>query len=344
MPAVMEQEAPETVKQVVQATRIDSMITYPVAKQEIAELRQKFGGLACDTPKGYESTRLAIAQCRELRGKVEKRRKELKADSLEFGRKVDAVAKHLTSELLSIEEPLALLKSEVDDRKQKEREAKEAAERAKVEAELKAKHEAEQARLKAEREAEEAKLAQERAKLEAERAEMAAKQKAIDEANRIERQKMEADRAKAEQESKERQAKIDAENTERQRAIDEANRKIETERKAIEAAKQKAEREEFERQAKIKAEFDAREKAEAARHYAELEHARKVAAEATERARLEAMKPDIEKVHAFAKAIRSMNCPGLRSDDARTAVNVAMEQMAEIASVLECFQGDMIPY
>ena len=109
----------DQVTQKVQATRIDSMITYPVSKGEIETLRAKYSGLSASTPKGYEQVRLAIGDCRDLRVKIEKRRKELKADSLEFGRKVDTVAKHLTSEIESIEEPLALLKSEVDEAKAK---------------------------------------------------------------------------------------------------------------------------------------------------------------------------------------------------------------------------------
>jgi len=337
--------------EVVQATRIDSMITYPVSKQEIATLRAKFSGLKADTPAGYEQVRLAIGKTRELRVQVEKRRKELKADSLEFGRKVDAVARQLTNELETIEEPLALLKSEVDDAKKREKEAKEKAERDAIEADLRARHEANEARLKSEREAAEAKLAEERAKLDAERAEMAAKQQAIDEANRVEREKMEAEKAKADAEAKERQAKIDAENKRiaeeqayKQAVIEEDNRKLEEKRNAIEAQRQAAERAEFERVTKVKAEAEAKAKIETDRIDAEKKAAEHKAWQESERLRLDAMKPDIEKVHAFAKAVRSLSCPGLKSDDARNAVRIATTQLAEIAEVLDTFQVNEIPW
>jgi len=66
-------------------------------------------------PEAYEKTRLAVAKLRGARGKVEGRRKELKADHLAAGRRIDSVAKHLTEMIEAIEEPLAAKKKAVDD-------------------------------------------------------------------------------------------------------------------------------------------------------------------------------------------------------------------------------------
>lgn len=336
MQAVLENPKVETV----QATRIDSLaITYPIGTKEIAMMRAKYSGLKADTKEGYEQVRLAIADTREMRGKIEKRRKELKADHLEFGRKVDSVAKFLTQEIEAIEEPLALLKGEVDDAKAREKAAKEAAERAKVEAELKAKQEAEQLRLKQEREAEEARLKVIRDAEEARLREEQAKLKAEREAMEAKQRELEAERQKAEAEAKERQAKIDAENAEKQRLIDEANRKLEEERKALEAAKQKAEREEFERQAKLKAEEEAKAKME--RERIEAEAAKRAEAERilAQQQEADARKSDVTRVHEFAAAIRALTAPVVKSESAADFIDTAVCQLANIAEVLESFEA-----
>ena len=52
----------------------------------------EWGALTTETTKGYEGIRLAIAECRGARVAVEAKRKELKAESLEFGRRVDSTA------------------------------------------------------------------------------------------------------------------------------------------------------------------------------------------------------------------------------------------------------------
>lgn len=98
----------------------------------------------------------------KLRTKVENVRKELKADSLEYGRRIDAEAKRLTELILAIEMPLK--KKEDWFTSENERIKREA-----EEAERKRKWEAEQAERLAAQKAEEERLAAERAKLEEER-------------------------------------------------------------------------------------------------------------------------------------------------------------------------------
>lgn len=122
-------------------------VVYDVTDDAIALKRGKYALLKADTPQGYKEVQLAIADLRETRVAIEKRRKELKADSLEYGRKVDTVAKLLITQIEDIEKPLKALKSAVDEEKAQAKAAKEAAERQALRADL----DAEAARLAAER-------------------------------------------------------------------------------------------------------------------------------------------------------------------------------------------------
>lgn len=96
-----------------------SIITYEVTDRAIEELKERYAGLSIipDDKDTYETVRLAIADVRTLRTTVEKKRKELKADALEWGRKVDGEAKRITEALLEIETPLKDEK-EKEDRRQ----------------------------------------------------------------------------------------------------------------------------------------------------------------------------------------------------------------------------------
>jgi chromosome segregation ATPase len=274
------------------------VIKYSVSEASIAELRDKYAGLVILKPSDYEVVRSGIAEIRGLRGDVEKARKEYKADALEYGRRVDAEAKRITSLLEDIEDPLKAEKLRIDDEKARVKREKEEAERAKIEAELAAKRaaeEAEAARIKAEKDAAE----------NAERDRIAAEQAAENARLAEERKKLEAERAAAEAERAKAQAIRDEEyRVERE--------KIEAERKAVEDEKRRIAQEEFERQAKEKAEREAREKVE--REAAEA----KAAAERAEadRIRLEALRPDKEKLAAFGKAINRVEQPNLSSAEA----------------------------
>jgi dsDNA-specific endonuclease/ATPase MutS2 len=137
-------------------------VVYDVTDDAIALKRGQYAVLKADTKEGYEQVRLAIADCRETRSAIEKRRKELKADSLEYGRKVDAVAKHLTEQIEAIEGPLKAQKAAIDEEKARVKAEKEAAAQKAI-AEV-------EARLKAEAD----RLAADRAALDAERAAMEA--------------------------------------------------------------------------------------------------------------------------------------------------------------------------
>ena len=115
-------------------------VVYPITAADIQARFAGYAALTADTPQGYKAVQAAIADLRGSRGEVEKRRKELKADSLEYGRRVDAVAKFLTQKIEEIENPLKAKKAAADEEKA----------RAKMDAERAALEE-ERARLAAER-------------------------------------------------------------------------------------------------------------------------------------------------------------------------------------------------
>jgi hypothetical protein len=146
-----------------------AVITYPTTEEKIAEARDKYAGLTADTPANYKRVVEAIAVLRGTRTAVEKRRVALKADALDFGRRVDAAAKHLTALVIAIEEPLQDKKKAADDEEARLKREAEKAELVALEAKLRAEREAEEARLKAQREqqaAEQKRLDDERKALE----------------------------------------------------------------------------------------------------------------------------------------------------------------------------------
>lgn len=77
------------------------IVEYEINAATIREWGAKYSGLTCDDAEGYEETRKAIAVLRSTRTGIEKRRVELKKDALEYGRRVDSVAKALTAEYLT---------------------------------------------------------------------------------------------------------------------------------------------------------------------------------------------------------------------------------------------------
>lgn len=271
----------------VQQASVTPLVRYHVTKADIEKTRASYAALSCDTAEGYEETRKALAVCRNTRVRVEKRRKELKADSLDWGRRVDAAAKDLTTLIESIENPLQAKKDAVDaERERVKREAEEAARRA-LEAADRAAREADEARVKAEREAEQAKLREEQARLDADR-------------RALEAQRAELERGQAD----------------------------------LRAAREKAEREEFERQAKIRAEADAKAQAERDRVAAEEARVAEAERQAENARRLEALKPDREKMRSAATAISALRRPAVASTEATSELDSVFAQLASLADRL----------
>lgn len=258
--------------------------------------------------EGFRRVHEARMAVKNKRVEVEKVRKALKADAIEYGRKVDAEAKRITGLLEPIESHLEGQESAYQA--EKERIKNEA--RLKAEAEARAKAEAEAARVRAEQEAEAARLRVEREKLEAER------------------RAMDAERLRIAREEAEERARQKAEQD-----------KIEAERRAVEAEKQRLIEEEAARLAAIDRERREKEAAEQARIETEARVAREIAAreaaakakaEAEEAARLraEALRPDREKLLAVAVAVKDIEIPAV-SVAAKAAADQIYRLLAQTA-------------
>ena len=109
-------------------------VVFSVTDAGIAELEAKHKGLvvAHGDKKGYLALTQAIAEVRTARTDVEKRRKELKQDALDYGRLVDSTAKAITERLEAIEVPLKANKEQIDAENERIRREKEEAERLRI--------------------------------------------------------------------------------------------------------------------------------------------------------------------------------------------------------------------
>jgi chromosome segregation ATPase len=291
-----------------EVAKVYSLVRYEVTEADIAATRAKYAALSCDTKDGYEEVRLAIGFCRETRVKIESRRQDLKRAALEYGRKVDSVAKHLTGLIREIEEPLKEKKLVVDNERERVRAEKEAAEKAALEAQIRAEQEAAEAARRAERAAEEARLAEERQKLEAER----------------ERLDREASALKAQREEAAARAR-------------EEEARLERQREELRLERERQERAEFERQAKIRAEEEAKVRMERERVEAEEARRREEERQAEHARRIEAMKPDIERVRDFGRELLTLAIPDVQAHEAREILDIAWNDIRAIAAELEAF-------
>ena len=100
----------------------------------LQELRRKYANVAVDvtTPKALEEAKRVRAEIREPRYECEKIRKALKAPALAHAKLIDTEAARITAELLAIETPWDDAIKAEEQRKEVEKEAKAAAERARI--------------------------------------------------------------------------------------------------------------------------------------------------------------------------------------------------------------------
>lgn len=313
-----------------------SHATYQIDIEQVKKTVASYALLDVSGPtdkSGMKAVREARLELRRIRTAIETRRKELKAGSLEYGRRVDEVAKELTS----LVEPTETLLDERE--KSVERELKrQAAERLQkrvdalraVEADVPvaylegisdeefqniltlktseyqerrrlAKIAAKEAEKKAAEEAEARRVEQER---------IAAEKKAEAERLAAERKQLEEQQEKFRREQAERQRILE----EQQAKIDAENARLDAERRLLEReAREKREREESE-QRRLEAEEQAR-KAEADRVERErVLAAEREAAEKAEAERLERLRPDRDKILSLAIAIEKYELPILSDE------------------------------
>src|ERR1041385_4943815 len=108
-------EHPDKSKMVSKVAAEFAISKLPSNEEAAVALRDKYADLpAADTRVGYEAHRTALNELVKLRTGIEARRKELKAESLERGRAIDAFAKWATEVIERIEEPIRKAKQVVD--------------------------------------------------------------------------------------------------------------------------------------------------------------------------------------------------------------------------------------
>lgn len=117
-------------------TKMNELITYNVSEAAIEEIKKRFLPLEVknfEDKEGYEQVKKARIEVKTLRVNIEKRRKELKKDSLEFGRMVDGKAKELSAPLEEVEQHLQEQQNVIDAEKKRRKEEAERKERERVE-------------------------------------------------------------------------------------------------------------------------------------------------------------------------------------------------------------------
>jgi hypothetical protein len=287
---VMTTQTLETEPVAVESTALP--VVFNLTEARIEQMRAECNGLVCTDKRSYETTRKALSVVRTARTEIEICRKALKKHALEYGKRVDVVAKELTAKVVAIEDPLKAEVKRYETEQERIKAEKEAAERAAIEAELKAQREkeeaerqairdAEEARLKSLRDAEEARLVEERKALEAERAR-------LEELQRVENERLEAERAKIAEQQRIEQERIDAE------------RKADDERREKERAE-------------LQAYWDAK----------AAEQARIEAEQQSERDRLQAIQDEIEAKRLEAERIENERLEGIRLEQERECLKMS---------------------
>ena len=257
---------------------------------------------------GFAIVHRARMDIKDKRCAVEKVRKELKADALEYGRKVDGEAKRLCALIEPIEAHLdAEERTFSNSRERIKNEA-----RLKAEAEAKAIADAEAARVKAEHDAEIERVRVEREKLDAERKAMEAEREAEAAKQRAAQEKLDAERRAIEAE-KQRLSEIEAARL----------REIEMKRREAEAAER----------ARIETEHRIAREAEAAKAKADAEEAARV--------RAAAILPDRGKLIAFALDVSHIVIPDLSPELKATQERVQLIIATAANDIADIAEGMM---
>lgn len=320
-------------------------IDYGVTEDELEKLANSFADITEITNrKEYDKAQAAITKLTRARTDVEKRRKELKSESLAFGRLVDSTGK----ELMAVVEPEEQrLKALVD--KVKAQKAAEKAERERIELErvtkitdaisditrlpdtllrsgseqvLEARDDLEKLEITADNFEEFCDKAIE-ARAAAVEALNELYQGALHDERLAAEQKAESERLAKEREELDRQRKVEEERLRKEREeIERQHAEMQAERDEIEAAMKaeqdrldaiEREKKEAERQAKLEAEAEQR-----AKENAEREAKEKAAREAAEKEKREANKRHVTKVNNAAK--KAFVKGGLTEEQAETAL------------------------
>ena len=295
---------------------MNQLVEYNITDAVISEMEARYMTLTIsglDDKEGYGAVHEARMVVKGKRIEVEKMRKELKADALAYGRKVDSEAKRIFRKLEPIESHLQSEESIITEEKKRVKEEEERKEEQRVQARIDelAKFECslpffDVAAMSddefnvvlgnAERRFEEEqwrKSEEDRQRKEKEESERLAREA---EAKKLAEERAELDRIKHEQDKK--NAELQAEH-----ARIEAEKREIAEQQRLEVAKKEA------AQLALKQEKEKRERDEQDR----IEREKEMAAE---KKRKEALKPDKEKLDEFAKNF-DVDLPKVKSDEAK---------------------------
>lgn len=335
-----------------------------IGDDAIADMAERYMGLKVKDISdnvGIAAVHEARMVVKRKRIDIEKKRKELNEDAVAWQKTVNTEAKRLTALLTPIEDHLEQEESIVEREKERKRQEAEAQRRetikyrlqslaeagyvcqvfeveymedlefanflAEKRAEKKARDDAaaaeatERARVAEQQRIEAERLATERAELDKARKEQEA---AAAETKRIADEKLAAERAELERQRAEQsaaQAKIDAENKRIADAEAAAKRAAELEQAKRDAAEQ----------AKRDAEAKAKQEADAA--------AAKAIADEAERQRVEALRPDKEKIAAFADAVQRIELPTLSKKSAKASTAIAQHMLTAAAAIRATGKG-----
>lgn len=105
------------------------IVAYSKTEAGLAALREKYAGAVFDvrTAPGLAIARAARGELRGLRVTLEETRVKEKAESIAYGRRLDAEAKRITEAIKELEDPIAAQVQAEDNRKDVERQAREKA-------------------------------------------------------------------------------------------------------------------------------------------------------------------------------------------------------------------------
>lgn len=86
----------------------------------LSHLREKYSAIPdANTTEGYDFVKAGVKELTGLRTAIEAKRKEIKAPYIAAGQIIDAEAKRIIEAIQVIEEPLKVIKKEVDDREKR---------------------------------------------------------------------------------------------------------------------------------------------------------------------------------------------------------------------------------
>jgi hypothetical protein len=317
------------------------IVKYDITDAAISEMESIYMALTItdlDDKEQFDAVHSARMTVKGKRVEVEKRRKELKADAIEWGRKVDAEAKRIFGKLEPIESHLDREERKVTDEQKRIKEEADRKQKEKIDARLLALAKAncnlpffDVAGMTDDEYEDILRKATEAWEIEQKRIyEEAIARK--DEAERLERVRQEqaAEAARMAEEKR----KIDEAQAAERKKIEDERKAIEAEKRALEDAKRKEQerkdREAFEVAAKEKAKMEAEKAAEEKAEREKIEAEKKAEREAVEKARQEALKTDKDRLILYGKALMDVPKPELKDKAAKEILGQASGALYQI--------------